>query len=58
MGHENNGGGDAAELLGGIHPLPRFAPMHGGYGIGKRTAEGRMLLDFCDQKEMCVANTW
>ena len=29
-----------------------------GYGIGKRKAEGRMLLDFCDQKELCVANTW
>ena len=26
--------------------------------IGKRNTEGRMLLDFCDQKELCVANTW
>ena len=32
--------------------------IHGGYGIGKRNAEGRMLLDFCDQKELSVANTW
>ena len=24
----------------------------------KRNAEGRMFLDFCDQKELCVANTW
>ena len=32
--------------------------IHGGYGIGKRNAEGRLLLDFCDQKELCAANTW
>ena len=35
-----------------------FEGIRGGYGIGKRNAEGRMLLDFCDQKELCVANTW
>ena len=35
-----------------------FEGIHGGYGIGKRNAEGRMLLDFCDQKELCVTNTW
>ena len=35
-----------------------FEGIHGGYGIGKRNAEGRMLLDFFDQKELCVANTW
>ena len=35
-----------------------FEGIHGGYGKGKRNAEGRMLLDFCDQKELCVANTW
>ena len=35
-----------------------FEGIHGGYGIGKRNAEGRLLLDFCDQKELCVANTW
>ena len=27
-------------------------------GIGKRNAEGRMLLEFCDERELCVANTW
>ena len=27
-------------------------------GIGQRNAEGRLLLDFCDKKELCVANTW
>ena len=32
--------------------------MHGGYGIGKRNVEGRRLLEFCEEKELCVANTW
>ena len=32
--------------------------IHGGHGIEKRNAERKMLLDFCDQKELCVANTW
>ena len=35
-----------------------FQDIHGGYGIGKINAKGRMLLNFCDQKESCVANTW
>ena len=35
-----------------------FEGIHGGYRIGKGNAEGRMLLDFCDQKELCVANMW
>ena len=35
-----------------------FEGIHGGYGIGKRNAEGRLFLNFCDQKELCVANTW
>ena len=35
-----------------------FEGIHGGHGIGKRNAGERMLLDFCDQKELCVANTW
>ena len=34
-----------------------FEGIHGGYGIGKRNAERRLLLNFCDQKELCVANT-
>ena len=34
-----------------------FEGIHGRYGIGKRNAEGKMLLDFRDQKELCVANT-
>ena len=35
-----------------------FEGIHGGYGIGKINAEGRLLLNFCDQKELCAANTW
>ena len=35
-----------------------FEGIHGEYGIGKRNAEGRMLLNFCDQIELCAANTW
>ena len=29
-----------------------------GNGIGKRNAERRRLLEFCDQRELSVANTW
>ena len=35
-----------------------FEGVHGGYGIGERNAEGRMLLEFYEKKELCVANTW
>ena len=35
-----------------------FEGMHGGYGIGKRNVEGRRLLEFCNEKELCVENTW
>ena len=35
---------------------------HGGaqgrYGAGQRNLEGRMLLEFCLEKELCVSNTW
>ena len=34
-----------------------FEGVHGGYGIGERNAE-IMLLEFCDEKELCVANAW
>ena len=34
-----------------------FEGVHGGNGVGKRNAEGRRLLEFCDEKELCVANT-
>ena len=35
-----------------------FEGVHGGYGIGKRNVEGRRLLEFCYEKELCMANTW
>ena len=35
-----------------------FEGVHGGNGVGERNVEGRMLLEFCDEKEVCVANTW
>ena len=31
--------------------------MHGGNVIRERNMEGKML-EFCDGKELCVANTW
>ena len=34
-----------------------FAGVHGGNGIGTRNAEGRTLLEYCDERELCVANT-
>ena len=32
--------------------------VHGGYGVGQRNLEGRMILGFCLEKESCVSNTW
>ena len=32
--------------------------MHGGYGVGQRNLEGRTLLEFRLEKELCVSNTW
>ena len=34
-----------------------FEGVHGGNEIGQRNAEGRMLLEFCDERELCVANS-
>ena len=31
--------------------------LYGGYGVGQRNLEGRMLLEYCLQKEVCVSNT-
>ena len=28
------------------------------YGAGQRNLQGRILLDFCLEKELCVSNTW
>ena len=35
-----------------------FEGVHGGNGLGLRNVEGRLLLEFCDARELCVANTW
>ena len=35
-----------------------FQGVHGGYRIGNRKVEERRLLEFCDEKELRVANTW
>ena len=32
--------------------------VHGGYGVGQRNLEGRKLLEFCLEKELCVSNSW
>ena len=35
-----------------------FEGVHRGNGVGKRNAEGKRLLEFCDERELCVASTW
>ena len=35
-----------------------FQGVHGGFSIGERNQEGRVLLEFCDAKYLCIANTW
>ena len=34
-----------------------FEGVHSGYG-GRKNSEERSLLAFCEEKEMCVVNTW
>ena len=35
-----------------------FDGVHGGFGVGQRNLGGRILLEFCLAKELCVPNTW
>ena len=35
-----------------------FDGVHVGYGKGQRNLEGRMLLEFCLDMELCLSNTW
>ena len=35
-----------------------YEGVHGGNGIRKRNVEGKMLLEFCDEKELSVVNIW
>ena len=32
-----------------------FDGVHGGYSVGQRNLEGRMLLEFCLEKALCVS---
>ena len=34
-----------------------FESIHEGNGIGKRNIEERRLLEFCNEKKLCVANS-
>ena len=34
-----------------------FEDVHGGYGSGERNDEGRRRSEFCDENELCMANT-
>ena len=55
--------GDLVMCLGDINGhvgrhIGGFNGDHGGYGVGYRNLEGRMLLEFCLEKELRVSNTW
>ena len=41
----------------GRHIVP-FDGVHVGYGVDQRSFEGRMLLEFCLERELCLSNTW
>ena len=30
----------------------------GGYGVGQRNVEGRMSLELCLEKQLCMSKTW
>ena len=49
LGDFNGHRGKCAEGVEGVHER---------IGIEKRNTEGRRLLEFCDEKKLCVANTW
>ena len=51
--------GDLVVCLGGFNGhigmhIDGFDGVDGGCGIGQRNFEGRMLLEFCLEKELCV----
>ena len=55
--------GDSVMCLGGFsrhigRHIDRFCEVHGGYGVGQRNLEGRMLFESCLGKELCVSSTW
>ena len=38
--------------------MEEFKDLHGGFGIGRRNAEGVRLLEFCDECNLAVVNTF
>ena len=52
--------GDLVKCMGDIngHVGRHIYGFLGGYGVGQRTLEGRMLQVFCLEKELFVSNTW
>ena len=54
--------GDLPMCLGDINGhvdrhIDGFDGVCGGFGVGQRNLEGRMLLEFCLEKKLCVSNT-
>ena len=51
-----------SELIIGIRYVGRnideFQGIDEGFSIGKRNQEGRMLLEFCEARNICITNTW
>ena len=47
-------------ILGGFngHVGRHFDGVHGGYGVSQRIMEGRMLLEICLKKELCLSTVW
>ena len=41
----------------GYH-IDGFYVVNGEYSVGQRSLEGRMLLEFFLEKELCVSNIW
>ena len=46
------------DFSGHVRRIDGFEGVHGGYGIGKTNVDERRLFEFCDETELCVANTW
>ena len=38
--------------------IDEFDGFHGEYCVVQSNLDGRMLLEFCPEKELCVSNTW
>ena len=56
-----HGADDLVICLGGFNShigrhIDGFDWVHGGHDIDQSNLEGRMLLEFCLEKELCVSN--